>query len=313
MSKSLIAPPFLKAGDTVGVLAPASKIDYEDCLEGLRILREDWKLNVVEGATLKSQFYQFSGTDELRRQDLQSMLDNPEIKAILAVRGGYGCSRMMDQLDFSAFRQSPKWLVGFSDLTALLAHFYTIGYASIHGPMVKLFAKENGEIALESLRKALFGEPISYVLPAHAFNRLGEGFGPVVGGNLCLLAHLTGSVWEVDMAGKILFIEDINEYLYSIDRMMIQLKRAGQLENLSGLLVGQFSDVRDNPEPVFGKEAYEIIQEHTSNYNYPICYDFPTGHVADNRALPIGLTASLAVLPGEVRLDYSLIPKPILF
>ena len=201
----------------------------------------------------------------------------------------------MDDLDFTEFRKSPKWLVGFSDLTVLLSHLNALGYAALHAPMVKTMSNEGGELGVESLRKVLFGEPLAHEIPAHSFNRPGRAEGVVTGGNLCLLAHLVGSKSAVDTAGKILFIEDINEYLYNIDRMMIQLKRAGQLQNLAGLIVGQFTDSRDNSEPTFGKTAYEIIQEHTQGYHYPICFDFPVGHVADNRALPVGVAAVLEV------------------
>lgn len=305
MTQPIMIPPYIKPGDTVGVLAPASIVRYEDCIPGLEVLRNQWQLDVIEGSTLKGEYNQFSGTDEQRLRDLQTMLDNPNVKAIIAARGGYGCSRIMDQLDFTKFRQSPKWLVGFSDLTVFLSQLHSMGYASIHGPMVKLFTIENGKVALESLRKTLFGEPVTYQIPAHPFNEAGQATGQVVGGNLCLFAHMTGSKTEVDTTGKILFIEDINEYLYNIDRMMIQLKRAGQLAHLAGLVVGQFTDPRDNPSPPFGKTAYEIIKEHTEAYSYPVCFDFPVGHVADNRALYVGVEALLKVQSHGVELSYS--------
>jgi muramoyltetrapeptide carboxypeptidase len=304
MTTSLIVPPYLKPGDTVGVLAPASQVNYDDCIPGLRVLREEWNLNVIECPTLRGGYYQYSGTDQQRRDDLQALLDNPDVKAILAARGGYGCSRILDDLDFTVFAKSPKWLVGFSDLTALLAHLATLGYASIHGPMVKTMTQQNGEQALESLRKALFGGTIQYPVAGHAFNQPGTCHGVVVGGNLCLLAHLAGSRSAASTEGTILFIEDINEYLYNIDRMMIQLKRAGQLQHLAGLIVGQFTDVRDNTDPAFGKTAYEIIADHTEEYDFPICFDFPVGHISDNRALPVGLVATLDVSAQGAQLLY---------
>lgn len=304
MTETLLVPPYLQPGDTVGVLAPASKVNYDDCVPGLQILRDEWQLNVLECPTLWGDYYQYSGTDQQRRDDLQSLLDNTDVKAILAARGGYGCSRILDDLDFTAFMESPKWLVGFSDLTALLTHVATLGYAGIHGPMVKTMSHQGGEQALESLRKALFGAPIVYTIPVHPFNRPGTARGSVTGGNLCLLAHLVGSGSAVDLSEKILFLEDINEYLYNIDRMMIQLKRTGQLQNLAGLIVGQFTDVRDNSDPAFGKTAYEIIADHTQQYGFPICFDFPVGHVPDNRALPIGMIATLEVGISSVFLNY---------
>ncbi len=170
--------------------------------------------------------------------------------------------------------------------------------------MVKTMTNEGGEESMESLRRALFGEKLAYAIPPHSSNRPGSGQGPVTGGNLCLLAHMIGSNSAVDTAEKILFIEDINEYLYNIDRMMIQLKRAGQLQNLAGLIVGQFTDSRDNSEPTFGKTAYEIILDHTQDYDYPICFDFPVGHVPDNRALPVGMAAALEVGEGGALLNY---------
>jgi muramoyltetrapeptide carboxypeptidase len=291
----LTFPPFLKPGDTIGVLAPAGRLQYADVQPGLEVLRTHWNLKVLEGQSLKSTHFQYSGTDELRRHDLQSFLDNPDVKAIVAARGGYGCSRLVDDLDFTEFHKNPKWLVGFSDLTVLLSHLHRLGYASIHGTMAKLLTSEGSEAAVESLRRLLFGEPLGYTLPPHPFNRAGEATAEVVGGNLCLLAHLVGSVSEPDTAGKILFIEDVGEYYYNLDRMLIQLKRAGKLAKLAGLVVGQFSDLKDNGEPVFGKTAYEIVQEHTRAYSYPVAYDFPVGHVADNRALGVGLPARLVV------------------
>ncbi|GAB3172266.1 S66 peptidase family protein [Telluribacter humicola] len=300
----LVIPPFIQPGDTVGVLAPASRINYEDVKPGLAVLREQWNLNVIEGQSLTTSHYQFSGTDELRLHDLQTMLDDPNVKAIIAARGGYGCSRLLDKLEFTAFRQHPKWIVGFSDLTALLSHLHGMGYASLHAQMAKIFTKEGGEEALESLRRMLFGEEVRYSIPPHPFNHIGETTAEVVGGNLCLLAHLMGSGSELDTSGKILFIEDVGEYFYNLDRMMIQLKRGGKLDQLAGLIVGQFTDMRDNSDPTFGKGAYEIIQEHTREYNYPICYDFPTGHVADNRALGVGLPARLSVKEDGVSLHF---------
>ncbi len=306
MTKPLLVPAFLQPGDTVGVLAPASKVSYEDCVPGLQILREKWYLDVLECPTLRGDYYQYSGTDQQRLNDLQALLDNPDVKAILAARGGYGCSRIIDELDFTEFKKSPKWLVGFSDLTAVLSHVNALGYAGIHAPMVKTMANEGGEQALESLRKALFGEVVQYTIHPHPYNKTGSAAAAVTGGNLCLLAHLLGSSSAVATDGRILFIEDINEYLYNIDRMMIQLKRAGQLQNLAGLIVGQFTDVRDNTDPVFGKTAYEIISDHTQKYGYPICFDFPVGHVSDNRALPVGMMATLEVESSRVSLNYDL-------
>lgn len=297
-------PAFLKPGDRVGVLAPASIVKYEDVVPGIRLFTEQWGLEVVEGKTLGTSFNQFSASDEDRLADMQQMLDDPSIKAIIAARGGYGCSRIVDNLNFDKFLQNPKWIVGFSDLTAFLARTFQLGYASIHAPMAKTITCAGAEIAAESLRQMLFGELPDYEVAAHPLNRAGQANGQVVGGNLCLLAHMIGSDTETDTNGKILFIEDINEYLYNHDRMMIQLKRSGKLNNLAGLVVGQFTDMKDNNSPTFGKDAYEIIAEHVAEFDYPVCYNFPVGHVGDNRAMGVGMQAAFKVSEQAVTLRF---------
>lgn len=300
----MIKPSFLQAGDRVGVLAMASQVPYPSLEQGLRILREDWQLEVVEGDTLHIRYHQFAGTDENRRQDLQKMLDDSTLKAIFSARGGYGSSRIIDGLNFRKFRKHPKWIVGFSDITAIHCHLERMGFESLHATMPKLFGQEGTENALKTLRKGLWGEELGYEIPAHPFNRLGTGQGTVVGGNLCLLAHLIGSRSEPDTRHKILFIEDVGEYYYNLDRMMVQLKRAGKLSQLNGLIVGQFTDLKDNETSSFGKNHYEIIAEHVEAYNYPVCFDFPVGHVSDNRAMIVGRTAHLSVSPENVQLHF---------
>lgn len=297
-------PAFLKPGDRVGVLAPASIVKYEDVVPGIRLFTEQWGLEVVEGKTLSTSFNQFSASDEDRLADMQQMLDDPSIKAIIAARGGYGCSRIVDNLNFDKFLENPKWIVGFSDLTAFLARTFQLGYASIHAPMAKTITCAGAEIAAESLRQMLFGELPDYEVAAHPLNRAGQANGQVVGGNLCLLAHMIGSETETNTDGKILFIEDINEYLYNHDRMMIQLKRSGKLNNLAGLVVGQFTDMKDNNSPTFGKDAYEIIAEHVAEFDYPVCYNFPVGHVGDNRAMGVGMQAAFKVSEQAVTLRF---------
>lgn len=300
----MIRPSFLQAGDRVGVLAMASKVSYPSLAEGLRILREDWGLEVVEGQTLYSQYNQFAGTDEERRQDLQLMLDDSSIKAIFSARGGYGSSKIIDTLRFQKFKKSPKWLVGFSDITAIHCHLHRLGYESLHATMPKLFGQEGAESALESLRKALWGEPLAYAVPAHPYNRTGKAAATIVGGNLCLLAHLLGSRSEIDTRGKILFIEDVEEYNYNLDRMMVQLKRARKLDQLAGIVVGQFTDLKDNESASFGKNHFEIISEYVQEFDYPIAFDFPVGHVPDNRAMVVGRHALLEVTPENTRLCF---------
>jgi muramoyltetrapeptide carboxypeptidase len=297
-------PAFLKPGDRVGVVAPASIVKYEDVIPGIKLFTEQWGLEVVEGQTLRTSFNQFSASDEDRLADVQQMLDDPSIKAIIAARGGYGCSRIVDRLNFDQFLKNPKWIVGFSDLTAFLARTFQLGYASIHAPMAKTITCAGAELAAESLRQMLFGDLPAYEVPTHPLNRFGHATAQVVGGNLCLLAHMIGSETETDTDGKILFIEDINEYLYNLDRMMIQLKRSGKLDKLAGLIVGQFTDMKDNHSPTFGKDAYEIIAEHVAGFSYPVCYNFPVGHVGDNRAMGVGMQAALSVSEHAVQLSF---------
>ena len=300
----MIKPPFLHAGDRVGVLAMASQVSYPALQEGLRILREDWQLKVIEGHTLHTSYNQFAGTDEERQRDLQQMLDDSSLKAIFSARGGYGSSRIIDGLHFRKFRKHPKWIVGFSDITAIHCHLERMGFESLHATMPKLFGQEGAGNALETLKKVLWGDDLSYQIPAHSFNRLGTSQGAIVGGNLCLLAHLIGSRSETDTRHKILFIEDVEEYYYNLDRMMVQLKRAGKLAQLAGLVVGQFTDLKDNETSSFGKNHYEIIAEHVSAYNYPVCFDFPVGHTADNRAMIVGRMAQFSVTSKNVQLHF---------
>ncbi len=290
----MIIPPPLKPGDKIGVVAPAGPICYpDDITDGLRMLT-DWGLSVVEGQTPPLQYFQYAGTDEQRLADLQQMFDDPEIKAVIAVRGGYGCSRIVDRIDFTAFSRLPKWLIGFSDLTLLLCHLEKLGYAGIHGPMVKHLGCEGSEEASEALRKILFGESIRYEVAPHSMNRPGTTSGQLAGGNLCLLAHSVGSFSETDTPGKILFLEDVGEQLYNIDRMMWQLGRAGKLSRLAGLIVGHFTENKGTPD-AFGQDAYDIITEHVKKYDYPLLFGFPTGHVPDNRPLVTGVSAVMTV------------------
>jgi muramoyltetrapeptide carboxypeptidase len=297
-------PPFLQAGDKIGITAPASIVRYEDVIPGINLFKNKWGLEVTEGETLKGSFNQFSATDAVRLADLQNMLDDPSIKAVVAARGGYGCSRIVDRLNFDQFLKSPKWVVGFSDLTVILSRIYQLGYAGAHAPMAKSITTEGASLAAESLRQLLFGELAEYDIPVHPFNRNGIASGNLVGGNLCILAHMIGSATETDTRGKILFIEDVGEYLYNLDRMMVQMKRAGKLEHLAGLVVGQFTDMKDNSNPTFGKDANEIVQEHVSGFNYPVCYNFPVGHVGDNRAMGIGMNCLLEVNSRKVKFQH---------
>lgn len=282
--KKMIFPPNLKPGDTVGILATARK-NLENNLGPATSWLESWGLKVKIGKTIGLDYHQLAGTDEERAQDLQEMLDNPNIKAIWCVRGGYGTVRIIDKIDFTKFKKNPKWIIGFSDVTVLHSHLNTMGYASIHAIMP--VSTKASEEAKETLRKALFGEHLEYTLPCENMNRLGKAKGELVGGNLSILYSLFGSPSAIDCSDKILFIEDLDEYLYHIDRMMMNLKRNGCLESLKGIIVGGMTKMHDN-EIAWGKNAEEIIDDVTQNYKIPIIYNFPAGHMADNHALIFG-------------------------
>ncbi|MCJ8165601.1 LD-carboxypeptidase [Pontibacter sp. E15-1] len=294
--------PALRPADRIAIVATARKITAPEVEVAVRTF-ESWGLEVVLGETIGANYNQFAGDDALRLQDLQRMLDEPGIKAIICARGGYGTTRIIDQVDFTQFQKHPKWLVGFSDVTALHSHIHTLGIESVHAIMPVLFPKAGTEDSVETLRKVLFGEDIRYRAAPHPFNRTGTGRGQLVGGNLSMLHTLTGTRSDSGTDGKILFLEDLDEYLYHVDRMLVHLDRSGKLANLAGLIVGDMSDMNDNAVP-FGKTAYEIILEHTGRYNYPVCYGFPVGHEPLNLALVCGRTAQLEVQPDGVTMTY---------
>lgn len=289
-------PPYLKKGDTIGVVAPAGFMPFEKmqtCIETL----DAWGYNVLLGSTTHSQSDNyFSGTDEQRLQDLQEMMDNKEVHAILCARGGYGITRIIDQLKFKKFKKRPKWIIGYSDITVLHSHLYTsCKIASIHAPMAAAFNDgEHNNMYIQSLRKLLEGEKIQYESAPHEFSKQGTAKGELVGGNLSLLVHLIGTASDIKTKNKLLFIEDVGEYLYNIDRMLLQLKRAGKLDKLAGLIIGGFTDSKDTERP-YGKSAYEIIHEQVKDFDYPICFGFPVSHEKENYALKIGASYKLEV------------------
>lgn len=294
-------PPYLKKGDTIGILATARKVELKS-LEPAIKLAESWGLHVVVGKTVGLDNNQLAGQDWQRATDLQEMLDNPAIKAIWSAKGGYGTVRIVDRLNFWKFKQKPKWIVGFSDMTVLHSHIHTLGYATLHGLMGISVSRATPK-AVESFRKALFGEKLEYSIPAHAFNKPGKATGEVVGGNLSVLYSIVGSKSEIDTKGKILFIEDLDEYLYHIDRMMMNLKRNGYFSNVKGIIIGGMTKMKDNDIP-WGHDALEIIQDITKEYNIPVCFNFPAGHIQDNRALPFGKEATLEVTPTGTKLTF---------
>jgi muramoyltetrapeptide carboxypeptidase len=289
-------PPYLQKGDTIGIVAPAGYMPIEKmqaCIETL----DAWGYTVELGSTTHSESPNyFSGTDEERLQDLQRMMDDKKIKAILCARGGYGVSRIIDKLNFKKFRKHPKWVIGFSDITVLHSHLLSnYKIASIHAPMAAAFNDgEEFNPYILSIKKALEGEKAMYETAVHTFNKIGSAKGILVGGNLCLLAHLLGTGSDIRSKKKILFLEDVGEYLYNIDRMFLQLKRAGKLDKLGGLIIGGFTDSKDTERP-FGKTAEEIIYDQIKEYKFPICFGFPVSHEKENYALKIGLEYNLEV------------------
>ncbi len=280
----MITPPYLQKGDTIAIVATARK-NIDDNLKFAQDLLTSWGLNYKIGSTIGLDLNQLAGTDEQRAKDFQDQMDNHNIKAIWCVRGGYGTIRMIDLLDFTEFKKSPKWIIGFSDVTVLHNHLNTMGYKTIHGIMP--VSSKASEDAKETLRKSLFGEKLEYKIDTHNMNCFGTATGELVGGNLSILYSLLGSKSAIDCNKKILFIEDLDEYLYHIDRMMMNLKRCGCLENLNGIVVGGMTKMKDNDIP-WGKDALEIIQDITKNLKIPIIYNFPAGHLSDNRALILG-------------------------
>ncbi|MHB1921545.1 MAG: S66 peptidase family protein [Chitinophagaceae bacterium] len=302
-------PPYLRPGDTIAISCPSSKMDF-DLASAAALVLQDWGLKVKMGKTVGTSFHNFSAPDQNRREELQELMDDPTIGAILFGRGGYGMVRILDQLDFSHFQQAPKWLAGFSDITTLHIHLHQItGVASLHSPMCSgLLLPDHQQHYAYSLRNALWGVKCSYNFPTHVLNRMGSCQGPLIGGNLSLLSNLSGSLSQPHTTGKILFLEEVGEYRYHIDRMMINLKRSGWLQNLSGLIVGAFSEGKDTETP-FGANEYEIILNHVAEFTYPVCFGFPVGHQPENYTLKSGMTHELEV--GKLLCSLKELPLPL--
>ena len=285
-------PPYLTKGDTVGIIATARKIEKEPIEPAIELLKS-WGLHVVVGKTIGLDNHQLAGADWQRATDLQQMMDNPSIKAIWCAKGGYGTVRVVDRLDFTKFKQKPKWFIGFSDATVLHSHINNLDIATVHGIVCISVPRATPE-AIESFRKTLFGGKLEYNIPAHEFNKLGTVHGELIGGNLSVLYSIMGSRSEADYKDKIIFIEDLDEYLYHIDRMMMNLDRNDYFKNVKGIIIGGMSKMRDNDIP-WGHTALEIIQDITKKYDIPICFNFPAGHIQDNRALVFGKQITLTV------------------
>lgn len=297
---SIIYPKNLRKGDRVGIISPASHPTSEQWKAGLQVLT-DWGLELVLGEHYLAEHFGLGGTDEQRQTDLQQMLDDPSIKAIFPLRGGYGVSRLLDGLDFTKFIKHPKWIVGFSDITALLCHLDALAIASIHGPMPNNFCQKGGENALIGLRNLLFEGRTEIQTTSHPLNKIGYAEASIIGGNLSLLTHLIGTPSFPNPAGKILFIEEVGERLYHVDRLLLQLKRAGYLTDLAGLIIGGFTDCKEASLTI-GLSVEDMILEHTSPYTYPIAFDFPAGHIPNNQALPFGKKIKFLVNAENVQL-----------
>jgi muramoyltetrapeptide carboxypeptidase len=300
----MISPPFLKPNDKIGIIATARKISAIEIMPAMQLI-ESWGFEVVLGKNIYADYHQFAGTDQERLHDLQTMINDNDIKAILIARGGYGTMRLIDYCDFSNLHQHPKWIVGYSDITMLHSVCHQLKVSSLHATMPINFFKNKD--ATNSLKNILIGNGFNYHynIETHKdITKAGMVSAPIVGGNLSLLYAMQGSDTDIDTKDKILFLEDLDEYLYHIDRMILSLKRAGKFDYLKGLIIGGMTDMKDNTIP-FGMQAEEIIAYHVKEFNYPVCYNFPAGHVDGNFALPFGEIVDLVITKNEVTINYN--------
>ncbi|WP_276501172.1 S66 peptidase family protein [Terrimonas pollutisoli] len=301
-------PPYLKKGSVIGITSPAGYITLEEIQPAMQLM-ESWGYTIKIGDTIGRRDFTFGGTDAERAYDLQQMLDDKKIKAIMCARGGYGFIRIIDKLKWEKFKEHPKWIIGFSDVTVIHSHLNrNLGIASIHSKMCNSFPN-NWEKAepvqaetILSIQKALSGEKMKYSFSVNSFNKQGTTVGKLVGGNLETIESLAGSKSDIDTTGKILFVEDTGEYMYSIDRMFWNLKRSGKLSSLKGLIIGGFKVKVDEDSDEFGKTLEEVVLEKVKNYNYPVCFDFPVGHQKNNFALKCGVKHKLVVEPTQCTL-----------
>ncbi len=299
----MITPPIIQKGDSIGITAPAGKID-NNIIEQACLRIESLGYKAIVAKHVNKNHFNFSSSDENRLSDLQEMINNKDIQAIICARGGYGTARIIDKIDFAPLLENPKWIVGFSDITVLHSALQRIGMASIHGPMCKSFLNYTPSGAdVDILFAMMEGEKPNYLINPYPFNRSGIAQGTLFGGNLSILQSLRGTKFDIEPKGKILFIEDLSEYLYHLDRMMYNLKLGGVLENISGLVVGQFTEMRDNELP-FGQSIEEIIYNSVAEYNYPVAFNFPSGHIETNYPLLLGADVTLSVNSKEASLKF---------
>ncbi|MDH3323916.1 MAG: LD-carboxypeptidase [Flavobacteriaceae bacterium] len=305
ITRDLVRPANLKKGDTIMILSPAGRIKDKASVDAGIELANHWGLVVFFGNHLLSQDHTFAGTDAQRKEDLQKALDDPSIKAIWAARGGYGMVRIIDDLDFTKFMNHPKWIIGYSDITVLHNKVHNLGIQSIHAQMPLTIDLKDPvqKESLITLHQSLFGKKLAYKLPSSKFNRLGERTGQVVGGNLSIVYSMLSSDTDLDMRGKVLFIEDVGEALYHVDRMMISLERAGYFKNCEGLIVGDFR-LKKNEGNSFGSSLEEIILRVTEGYDFPVIFNFPAGHIDDNRSLILGSYVDLNVREKKTKITF---------
>jgi muramoyltetrapeptide carboxypeptidase len=297
----LTIPPYLKQGDIIGICSPAGHITLAEITPAVMLLKS-WGFNVQIGNSIGKKEFTFGGTDQDRLNDLQLMLDDGNIKAVMCARGGYGIVRLIEQLKFQQYIARPKWIIGFSDVTVLHNHLNSnLHIATLHSKMCNSFPDEWSLAepvqvsTILSIRQALTGQDFKYSAPASTYNRDGSAQGPLTGGNLSIIASLSGTAYDLDTKGKILFLEDTGEYLYNLDRMMWNLKLSGKLAHLAGLVIGGFKVKPDSLGEEFGKSIHEIVLEKVSAYGYPVCFNFPVGHQRDNFALKCGVPHILEV------------------
>lgn len=290
--RKLLKPAYLKVGDTIAIVAPAGILkNKKEIVKKAKELAENWGLHVVYGKNMFNQENHFAGTDTERAADFQQALDNLSIKAIWAARGGYGSVRILDKLDFTKFLKQPKWIIGYSDITAIHSHIHSLGVETIHGMMASSLGDPLDEIeeTVSTFKKTLFGEQLAYKIAPNKMNRIGLAKGEIIGGNLSILMSMLGSKSQINTTGKILFIEEIGEYKYSIDRMLQSLKRAGFFKKCKGLIIGDISNIKNNTTK-WGKPIEQLILDVVSEYSFPVLFNFPAGHEKDNRALILGRT-----------------------
>lgn len=307
MTSKIIQPPYLKAGDTVAIVAPSGILKSRvGEVQQAEALLKSWGLHTIVGKNVFNQANHFAGTDDERCEDLQDAMDNPKISAIWCARGGYGTVRVLDKLNYTEFKKNPKWIIGYSDITALHNQVHNEGFQSLHALMCVSLTKDLEDIkeTVETFKSAIFGNPEDYTLKGSEYNRVGETSGELVGGNLTILHTMLGSETSIDTSGKILFIEEIGEYKYHIDRMLQSMKRAGYFDDLNGLIVGDMSKMRKNTT-LWGTSVEQLILDALADYDFPITFNMPAGHEKDNRALVLGRTVELKVEKDQSTVKFS--------